>query len=139
MAVAGLKNMAEPNDIPEHTKMIPIYNSRGEIGALLVFPYIYNLVGEWIGWVTNDRTVYSVHGHYVGTLTKDPRIVRRREMAITVRRRKPPARPPAIRPPAHLPLAPQLPELGTHMIDVLDDAPYLLPSVDFGDLRDDMN
>jgi hypothetical protein len=123
----------------DQKKLIPIYNSRGEIGALLAFPYIYNLAGEWIGWVTPERTVYSVHGHLVGTLTKDPRIIRKREMATTVQRKTPPPRPPAIRPPARLPLAPQLPELGTQMIDVLDDAPYLLPSVDFGELRDDMN
>ena len=131
--------MSEPQQIPEQKKLIPIYNSRGEIGALLSFPFIYNLTGEWIGWVTPERTVYSVHGHYVGMLTKDPRIVRKRETATTVQRMTPPARPPAIRPPARLPLAPQLPELGTQMIDVLEDAPDLLPSVDFGDLRDDMN
>jgi hypothetical protein len=131
--------MPQPKLMPEQKRLIPIYNSRGEIGALLSFPYIYNLAGEWIGWVTSDRTVYSVHGHYVGTLTKDPRIVRKREMATTVHRKTPPAKPPAIHPPARLPLAPQLPELGTHMIDVLEDAPHLLPSIDFGELRDDMN
>jgi hypothetical protein len=131
--------MPEPKFVPEQKKLIPIYNSRGEIGALLSFPYIYNLSGEWIGWVTAERVVYSVHGHYVGTLTKDPRIVRKREVATTVQRRKPPAQPPAIRPPARLPLGPQLPELGTQMIDVLEDAPYLLPSIDFGELRDDIN
>jgi hypothetical protein len=123
----------------EHKKLIPIYSSRGAIGALLSFPYIYNLSGEWIGWVTAERSVYSVHGHYVGILTKDPRIVRKREVATTVQRKTPPPQPPPIRPPARLPLSPQLPELGTQMIDVLDDAPYLLPSVDFGDLRNDMN
>ncbi len=123
----------------EQKKLIPIYNSTGEIGAFLVFPYIYNLAGEWIGWVTPDRSVYSVHGHYVGTLTSDPRIVRRREVATTVQRKMPPAAPPPIRLPAHLPLAPQLPELGTQIIDVLEDAPYLLPSIDYGELRDDMD
>jgi hypothetical protein len=131
--------MAEPKNVPEQKKLIPIYNSRGEIGAFLSFPYIYNLSGEWIGWVTPEKMVYSVHGHFVGTLTKDPRIVRKREMATTVHRKTPPPRPPVIHPPGRLPLAPTLPELGTHMIDVLDDAPYLLPSLDFGDLRDDMN
>ncbi len=131
--------MSEPKSMPEQKKLIPIYNSSGEIGALLSFPYIYNLAGEWIGWVTADRTVYSVHGHYVGTLTKDPRIVRKREMATTVQRKTPPTRPPAIRPPARLPLAPQLPELGTQMIDVLEDASHLLPSIDFGELRDDID
>ena len=123
----------------DQKKLIPIYNSRGEVGALLSFPYIYNLAGEWIGWVTAQRAVHSVHGHFVGTLTKDPRIVRKREIANTVHRLKPPTPPSAIRPPGRFPFAPQLPELGTHMIDVLVDAPYLLPSVDFGDLRDDMD
>ena len=125
--------------MPEQKRLIPIYTSHGEIGAFLAFPYIYNLSGEWIGWVTTDRTVYSVHGHFVGTLTKDPRIVRKRETATTVQRKIPPAAPPTIRPPARLPLAPQLPELGTQMIDVLVDAAYLLPSVDFGELRDDLD
>jgi hypothetical protein len=123
----------------EHKKLIPIYNSRGSIGALLSYPYIYNLSGEWIGWVTAERQVYSVHGHFVGVLTKDPRIVRKREMATTIHRKKPPPRPPSIQVPGRLPLAPQLPEIGTHMIDVLDDASYLLPSLDSGELRDDMN
>ena len=131
--------MAESKNMPEQKKLIPIYNSRGEIGALLSFPYIYNLAGEWIGWVTAERTVYSVHGHFVGTLTKDPRIIRKREVATTVQRKKPPPKPPAIQPPARLPLAPTLPEIGTQMMDVLEDAPYLLPSVDYGDLREDMN
>ncbi len=123
----------------EQKKLIPIYNSSGEIGAFLAFPYIFNMSGEWIGWVTAERSVFSVHGHFVGTLTNDPRIVRKREMATTAQRTKPPVAPEPIRPPARLPLAPQLPELGTHMIDVLEDAPYLLPPVDFGELRDDMD
>ena len=132
-------SMVEPKNLPEQKKLILIYTSRGEIGALLLFPYIYNLVGEWIGWVTPERQVFSVHGHFVGTMTNDPRIVRKREVANTVHRKTPPPEPPAIRPPAHLPLAPQLPELSTQMIDVLDDALHLLPPVDFGELRDDMD
>ena len=123
----------------EQKKLIPIYNSRGAIGALLSYPYIYNLSGEWIGWVTAERIVFSVHGHFVGTLTKDPRIVRKREMGTTIHRKKPPPKPPSIRVPGRLPLAPHLPEIGTQMIDVLDDAPYLMPSVDFGETADDMN
>jgi len=123
----------------DQKKLIPIYNSRGEVGALLSFPYIFNLSGEWIGWVTPERNVHSVHGHYVGMLTDDPRIVRKREIALTIHRLKSPEPPPAIRPPVRFPFAPQLPELGTNMVDVLVDAPYLMPSVDFGDLRDDMD
>jgi hypothetical protein len=131
-------NMVEDKNVIEQKKLIPIYNSSGEVAALLVYPYIYNISGEWIGWVSVDREVYSVHGHYVGTLTKDPRIVRKRELATTLHRKTPPPVPPAIRPPANLPLSPQLPELATQMIDVLEDAPYLLPSADFGEMRNDI-
>ena len=65
--------------MPEETKMVPIYTSRGDTGAILVFPYIYNLSGDWIGWVGDDRIVFSVHGLYVGRLTNDPRILRKPE------------------------------------------------------------
>ena len=57
-------------------RIIPIYSSRGEVEAFLVFPYLFNKSGEWIGWVTPQREVYSVRGAYVGALTNDPRIVR---------------------------------------------------------------
>jgi len=131
--------MIKTNQAPQQKKLIPIYNSRGEIGALLAFPYIYNLLGEWIGWVTAEREVFSVHGHYVGSLSKDPRIVRKRELANTIQRKTPPPAPPPIHLPSRLPLAPQLPELSTQMIDVLDDAAYLLPAIDYGELRDDLD
>ncbi len=58
-------------------RIIPIYSSRGEVEAFLVFPYLFNQSGEWIGCVTSQREVYSVLGAYVGVLTNDPRIVRR--------------------------------------------------------------
>ena len=125
--------------MPNPERLIPIYTTRGEVGAFLLYPYIYSANGEWIGWVTADRTVYSVHGHYVGTLSKDPRILRRRESGQIKGRRTPPSPPKPIHPPANLPLVPQLPELMMGVIDVLEEAPHLLPSVDYGDLRDDMD
>lgn len=119
-------------------KLIPIYTSHGDTGAILCSPYIFNLNGEWIGWVDDDKTVFSVHGHYVGKLTNDPRIIRKREWGYGRERRVPPPPPSRISPPAHFPLAPSLPEIPTFMIDVLEDYPELMPSVDFGELRDDM-
>jgi hypothetical protein len=121
------------------TKLIPIFKSRGEVGAFLLFPYIYNTEGEWIGWVSADRGVYSVHGHYVGSLSKEPRILRKREFREGIPRLPPPAPPPAIRLPSHIPLAPQLPEVMLNMIDVLEEAPELLPPTDYGDFREDMD
>ncbi len=108
--------------------MIPIYTTRGDVGAILVYPHLFNLQGEWIGWVTPDREVYGVHGLYAGTLSREMRIVRRHAAAATLPRRRPPAPPAPIRPPSHFPLAPQMPELPMHMIDVLEEEPERLPA-----------
>lgn len=125
--------------MPTGTKLIPIYTSRGDVGAYLIYPYLYNPAGEWIGWVTPDRLVFSVHGHYVGTLTMDPRILRRRERENTLPRRIPPPDQATIRLPIRLPLPPTMPEVPINMIDILEEAPELLPPVGFGDLVEDMN
>jgi hypothetical protein len=120
-------------------KLIPIYTSRGEAAAFLAYPYIYGRNGDWIGWVTADQKVYSVHGHYVGIITKEPRILRKRESDYLEERVLPPSPPPPIRAPSQVPLAPLMKELSVSTIDVLDDAPDLMPPVDFGELRDDMD
>jgi hypothetical protein len=120
-------------------KLIPIYTTQGELGGFLRFPYIYNPQGEWIGYITRDRDVYSVHGIYVGKLSDGPRILRKREWSFDKERITPPRSAPHIHPPAHVPLAPQMPEIMLNMIDVLDEAPELLQPVDYADLRDDMD
>lgn len=120
-------------------KLIPIYTSHGALGAYLVYPYLYNPEGEWIGWVNAQREVYSVHGQMAGTLTQEPRILRQREWAYGKARQQPPPAPARIRPPALAPLAPQLSELANHLIDVLENSSQYLPPVDFGDLRQDMD
>jgi hypothetical protein len=127
------------NFMPEQQSISPIYTSQGEAGAILIRPYLYNLSGDWIGWLDAENTVYSVHGHFVGKLTDDLRIVRKREWGYGRERRTPPPTPDKIRPPTHFPLAPTMSEIPTYMVDVLIDLPELLPSVDFGDLRDDMD
>jgi hypothetical protein len=120
--------------------LIPIYTTRGDHGAFLSYPYLYSRMGEWIGLVTPQREIYSVHGHYVGLLTKEPRILRKMSDSFDKPRHPMPERPPVrIHPPATVPLAPMMAELPYGMIDVLQDEPELLPSVDFGDLREDMD
>ena len=42
--------------------LIPIYTSKGDAEAFLDYPYLYNRTGDWIGWVTSKRDVYSVLG-----------------------------------------------------------------------------
>lgn len=125
--------------MPTDPKPNPIYKSIGEVGAYLSFPYIYSTDGEWIGWITADRSVYSVHGHYVGVLSEEMRIMRNREFVSGKRRLKPPSPPPPLQLPGVNPLAPQLPEVMQNMIDVLEESPELLPPPDYGDLRDDLD
>ena len=120
-------------------RIIPIFSSRGEVDAFLVFPYLFNRSGEWIGWVTPQREVYSVLGSYVGFLTNDPRIVRRRADDDMKPRMKIPPPPRRIVTPANTPLAPLMSELSHSLVDVLVEEPERLHTVDTGELRDDLD
>ena len=120
-------------------RIIPIYASNGEAEAFLVFPYLFNRTGEWIGFVTPKREVYSVMGVFVGTLTNDPRITRRRSESETGGRLKPPPKPGRISTPSSVPLAPMMSDLPHSLIDVLQDQPERLHTPDSGELREDMD
>ena len=120
-------------------RIIPIYNSQGEADAFLVFPNLYNRVGEWIGWVTPQRDVYSVMGYFVGTLTNDPRIVRKRAEDDLRPRLRAPAHPGRITPPATVPLAPMMKELTHSLVDILSEEPDRLHTLDSGELREDLD
>lgn len=120
-------------------RIIPIYSSRGEVEAFLAFPYLFNRSGEWIGCVTPQRDVYSVMGFYVGSLTNDPRIVRKRsenDLRPHLKVSPPPGR---INIPAQLPLAPLMSDLPHSLVDVLVEEPERLHTVDSGELREDMD
>ncbi len=118
--------------------IIPIYNSRGEAGAFLQYPYIFNPLGEWVGFVLPNRDVYSVLGVYVGRLNNDPRILRRRSTASLKPQATVPPPPRKFVPPARVPLAPLLPEITHSDIDVLLDEPERLHTADLGELRQDI-
>jgi hypothetical protein len=120
-------------------RIIPIYASNGDAEAFLVFPHLFNRNGEWIGWVTPKREVYSVMGLYVGSLSDDARIVRRRGEDETRPRLQPPPRPGKIATPASIPLAPMMKDLPLSLIDVLQDEPERLHTPDSGELRQDMD
>ena len=120
-------------------RIIPIYSSRGEVEAFLVFPYLFNRSGEWIGWVTPQRDVYSVLGAYVGFLTNDPRIVRKRsdnDLRPHLRMSPPPGK---LNMPATIPLAPMLSDLSQSLVDVLVEEPERLHTLDSGELREDLD
>ena len=120
-------------------KIIPIYNTKGDADAFLVYPYIFNRNGDWIGFVTPQRDVYSVLGEHVGMLTNDPRIVAKRAIEESKPRVTPPPTPRKISPPANIPLAPLMPELSHSLVDVLIDFPEKLHTLDSGEFRQDMD
>jgi hypothetical protein len=119
--------------------LIPIYNSKGEASAFLEYPYLYNQSGEWIGFVTRKRDVYSVLGLYVGYLSNDPRILRRVTTAAMKPRIAVLPEPGKVYPPATIPLAPLMSELPRTTIDVLLEEPERLHPLDYGELREDIS
>ncbi len=122
-----------------HKTVIPIYNSKGDVDAFLVYPYLFNRTGDWIGWTTPKREVYSVLGYYVGYLSNDPRVLRKRATSTLKPRLKPPPRPERFSPPATVPLAPMMSELTHSIVDVLLEEPERLHALDAGELRDDLD
>jgi len=120
-------------------KLIPLYTSKGDVEAFLVYPYIFNRLGEWVGFITPKREIYSVIGYYVGFLTDDKRIIRKRATNALKPRLSPPVSPGKVTPPATVPLAPMMRELTHSQIDVLLDEPERLHTLDSGEFRDDMD
>jgi hypothetical protein len=120
-------------------KLIPIYTSRGDAEAFLLYPYLFSRSGEWVGFVTPKREVYSVLGYYVGFLTDDPRILRKRATSSLKPRLKPPPSPGKVSPPATVPLPSMMRELTHGQVDVLLDEPERLHPVDSGEFREDLD
>jgi hypothetical protein len=119
--------------------VVPIYTSRGDAEAFLVYPYLYSRMGEWIGWVTFDRQVYSVFGDYVGEMTAEPRIIRKRITASLRAHKKTPLPPERILVPPTIPLAPLMADLRFGVMDVLLEEPERLHTVDAAENRQDMD
>lgn len=119
--------------------IIPIYSTKGDAEAFLQYPYLFNRNGEWIGFATPNREVYSVLGEYVGALTNDPRIISKRATATLKPRLQPPPAPPKVQLPATIPLAPMMSELTLSLIDVLMEAPERLHTLDTGENREDLD
>ena len=117
---------------------IPLYTSRGDALAFLHYPYLHNQAGEWIGFVNENREVYSVLGYYVGILTNDPRIIRKRS-GDGKQRLKPPAPPAQLRISPIIPLAKMMSDLSQEHIDVLQEEPELLHTLGLGEMRLDLD
>ncbi len=119
--------------------LIPIYTSKGDAEAFLLYPYLFNRNGDWIGFVSPKREVYSVLGYFIGTLTNDPRIVGKRATSTLKPSLQPPPKPQKVYPPATIPLARMMPDLGSSVIDILLEAPERLHTLDAGEQRQDLD
>ena len=120
-------------------KIIPLYSSDGDVKVFLQFPYLYNHLGEWVGWVSYDNDVYSVLGVYIGYISKDKRILSRRFLSNSKPRLDPPSPPSKFLPPATTPLAPLFSEILTGTVDILLEEPEKLHTIDSGDLKPDLD
>jgi hypothetical protein len=118
--------------------IIPVFSSRGDAEAFLAYPYLFNRNGEWIGFITPQRDVYSVLGYYVGILSSDPRIIRKRSGEAKPRM-KPPECPPRIRISSTVPLPKMMADLSHENVDVLQDEPERLHTLDSGEMRQDLD
>ena len=78
-------------------------------------------------------------GFYVGDLTAEPRIIRKRITATLKPRRTPPPRPEKLAVSATIPLAPLMGDLRFGVLDVLLDEPERLHTLDAGELRQDLD
>jgi hypothetical protein len=116
----------------------PVYNTNGDWSALIIHPYIYNTLGEWIGWLSDDGEVFDVEGNYVGWLSDANRILRKRGTN-KLDKRDPPEPPSNLRAPATIPLPPLMPMLPYGVLDVFEEEPERLHTIDTGELKEDMN
>lgn len=119
-------------------KLTPIYTTAGDATAYLQFSYIFNLQGEWIGFITLNKEVFSVLGNYVGYLSDGPRILRKRSYSFE----RPPITPPEppaiiVKIPVSAPLPPLMSEITFSELDVLEEEPdRLLPRNAAENLKD---
>jgi hypothetical protein len=98
-----------------------IFDSRGEAHALKLRDYVYDLRGEYIGYVRGgDYDVFTAGGEWIGALVPDGRIVRKRTGGRRPLDANRPAPQPRIRVTARIPLAPMSADLGFDQIDVLE-------------------
>ena len=105
----------------------------------MIHPFIYSQTGEWVGWITSENDVYSVIGNYIGFLNRDNRILRKRSYDYSNPRKTPPPPQPRVRVPSIAPLPPMMAELPFTIIDVLDYEPHRLSTIDYDELREDMD
>lgn len=117
-------------------KTLPVFTTMGDYAAFLVYPYIFNLENGWIGFVSPDQDVYNIDGEYVGYMTDDPRILRKRSQASAKPNFPVPPPPPSkLKGPSSIGISPMMSDLGLDIDDVLQDEPERLYTRDMKGIR----
>ncbi|MAS34248.1 MAG: hypothetical protein CL610_09580 [Anaerolineaceae bacterium] len=116
-----------------------VFDTHGEWHATLLNNCLWDARGEYIGFVRGQNyDVYTAYGQWIGNLTADGRIVRRRmtdRQTVLKVRKLAPQKPTKL--PARAPLPPMTADLGYHYIDVLEWDPNAFRSVP--ELKSDMH
>jgi hypothetical protein len=98
-----------------------IFDSRGDTHGVKLGDYLYDMRGEYMGYVRGDTyEVYTSSGEWVGNLWHDGRVVRKRNFNRPPLDENKPAPQPKIRITARVPLPPMSGDLGFDKLDVLE-------------------
>jgi hypothetical protein len=113
-----------------------IFDTRGDWMMTRIGGYLWDTRGNWVAWL-EEQNVYSLDGEYLGTLSHDHRLLRKRSGNRPPLRTDIPPKPPKPDLPARAPLPPMFAELRYDTIDVLEEDPDVLKRV--SELRPDMD
>lgn len=116
----------------KEVKPIFVYNTGGDWQATVMGNHVFDSRGEYIGFMEGtERAIYTRDGEWIGDLSKDGRILRKR-----AGKKRPlhanPVPKPKTKPsnlPGRAPLPPQNAEIGYDTIDVLDEEPDVFKKV----------
>ncbi len=98
-----------------------IFDSRGEVHAVKLGGYLYDMRGDYIGYVRGEfHDVYTASGEWIGNIYTDGRIVRKRTADRRPLDLNRPSPQPKIRITARVPLPSMSADLGFDKIDVLE-------------------
>ncbi len=108
--------------------MEPIYQSNGKVVAVVHRGYLYNLEGYSIGFLHGAK-VYDLAGEYLGALSEDRRLLRARRSPGRENIPPPPRSGQITGIPKQFPLAPMFAELPYQTIDLFEEYPDRLAYV----------
>ncbi len=116
--------------------MIPIYRTDGDWVAVYENGHLFNVDAVWLGFVIG-REVFDTVGQYLGFMSDDRRLLRKRTLGRKIPHMDPPPKPKRPRIPATFPLSPLMRELPHHIIDMFEEYPERLVYV--SETRPDMD